>query len=250
MPLLTLQTSLHAVGALGDLVHAATMDATGLKKLGIGPDIIAVGTSGAIVLCVARFEQFLKDIAEKSLSRYELANPAIKRSQLDVDLQLTILFHNIQAARRQRDHGVRRSDEDIRQSMEDVAARVEREAIWGDHAIDTQSNPGPETITQILKLLGVAEVWPTLEGEFTPRWQAAISVRPELKSIPRANDELRSVMGWRHIFAHTGGTLPIGSREIRETIAFIEVLAATIEAVLQRAADERIVSLGSVPAPW
>ena len=250
MDLSAFLSSLRSVRELGSIVQIATKDVRQLKSLGIGVDIVPTATSAAIVLCVARFEDYLKGAAEKFLEMYVRAQPQISRSQLHLDLQLAIVHKNITSATQKTRHGVIRSQHDIKRNIEDVARKVLADQIWGDDAISTHSNPGPETVKEILKLLGISNPWASLEAEFAPRWLVHQGNEPQHKSIPSASRELGSILGWRNICAHSSGVLPIGSREVWETIAFFEVLSASIDALLQRESTDRITGLQSSPALW
>lgn len=242
--------SLRPVRELGTVAQIAAQDARILNRIGIGVDILPTATSGAIVLCVARFEDYLKGAAEKFLDMYKRAQPQILRSHLDADLQLAIIHKNISSATQKNRHGTARLPGEIKRNVEDVARKILADEIWGDDAISTQSNPGPETVKEILKLLGIANPWAALEADFSQRWAAHLGNDPTHKSIPSASNELGSILGWRNICAHSSGTLPIGAQQVYETIAFFEVLATSIDSILRDASITRITSLSSTPAQW
>ncbi|MGO4860025.1 HEPN domain-containing protein [Arthrobacter sp. 2MCAF14] len=250
MELAAFHGSLQAAKELGAVVQIGSMDVKKLKSFGLGVDILSAATSGAIVLCVARFEEFLKGAAERTLQMYARAQPPIARSQLDIELQVMIMRRNIAAAVQKTVHGVERRLVDIQHDVQDVARRITNDVIWGDHAIDTQSNPSPKTVADIFTLLGIPGCWNKIEQEFAPLWAAHLLLDPNHKSIPSANKELDSILSWRNICAHTSQAPPIGAREISETIAFLEALSLAIDSLLKNAVSDRISALNSTPAAW
>lgn len=250
MDLAAFHRSLQAAKELGAVVEIASMDIRKLKSFGLSVDILSAATSGAIVLCVARFEEYLKGAAERALQMYSRATPPVQRSQLDIELQVMIMRRNISAAVQKTLHGNERRLSDIKRDVQDVARRITNDVIWGDHAIDTQSNPGSKTVSDILGLLGVKQCWQKLEQEFATLWAAHLVLEPNHKSVPSPSSELDSILSWRNICAHTSQAPPIGYREISETIAFLEALSTSIDNLLEKTVGAHISDLKSVPAPW
>lgn len=250
MELGSFHSSLQAAKELGSIVAVAAVDIGKINSLGISVQILQAATSGAIVLCVARFEEFIKGAAERSLEMYSKASPPILRSQLDSDLQIKIIRKNVSAAVQGTIHGAARTPIEIRQSIHDVAQRITGDAIWGDHAIETHSNPNAETVAEIFKLLGVTPPWIKIQQAFDPLWAAHRQSEPGHKSVPSACKELDSILRWRNICAHSSQSPMIGPTEVFETIAFFESLSSAIDSVLQQEITARIQGLNSTPAAW
>lgn len=249
-PLSEYRASLASVDPIIDLVRLGTLNRRALRDLGLDVALVEAAAAGCIVLMVGAFEQYLKDIGNKALDHYQLARPLVRRSQLPEKLQVAILSANLTAASQARRFGVKRSDADRIRDLDAVANRVADDEVWGEHAIDTQSNPSPDTIREILDLCGVDSVWPRLNKEFQLRWNVARAHDASLKSIPSPENELRSILTWRNMIAHTS-TLPnVGFQQLTESSYFFRAVAESIDVVLARHTYGQVRSRGSAPAPW
>lgn len=206
--------------------------------------------AGSILLGVARFEEFIKSSADHYLSAFKHAVPPIQRSALNKKLQTQILTKNLMAATKSKSHGVTRTDDEILQDLSTIANKISSDAIWGDHAIDTKSNPGPETVKDILSLLGIPGPWDLIETEFLNIWASEQTLDPSLQNIPHPKSYLETVLLWRNQCAHTGQSPPIGPAEIWNMINFLECLSTAIDRVLKTHHFDSVNELGSVPAPW
>lgn len=250
MDLAEFHTSLQAPQALGNTLSIASTDPRDLMKLGIGPEIIEAARAGAVVLSIARFENYIKDIAGHFLDAYSRATPAITLSQLDVDLQLKLIKRNFSAASREKEYGAPIDKAVVIQSIQGHITRVVNDEVWAGEAIDTRSNPNAETVQEIFGLLGIPRAWESINQEFLPRWAQHQLNYPLHKSIPSPKNELTNIIGWRNICAHTGQSLQIGAREVEETLAYLTILSAALDKVLEDASNSSIRTLGSTPAPW
>ena len=105
-------------------------------------------------------------------------SPAVRRSDSS-----TIVRTNLMAASREKVHGTRRTTPERLRGLTQVAQRVVADEVWGADAIDTASNPGPETVREILSLLGVGSPWKVIETQFASRWLKRQAVTPGLKSV-------------------------------------------------------------------
>jgi hypothetical protein len=250
MALQDFEQSLQDLSALIELVRIGTIDSKKLRSIGVDVALIPAATSGVIVLVVGRFEEFLKEEAERALAQYSKANPPVSRSQLSLELQLAIVRANLTGATRELVHGQRRPVSDRIRDLQAIASRVVNDEIWGNDAIDTASNPGPETVKSILKLLGLENPWDKIEANFIPNWISRQGKTPGLKAIPSAKAELESVLGWRNTVAHSRSTLPIGPSELDTCIAFLRELAKSIDEVVRDITDQIVMAASSIPGNW
>lgn len=245
------EQSLAAPRALGKTLERASRDPRSIISLGIGLEIIDAARSGSILLSVARFENFLKDVATKYLSSFARATPPVPLSRLDANLQLKLIKQNFKVVAQERLYGVLLNSEGVVTSIKSFMDRiVNADEVWAGEAIDTHSNPGSETVQKILALLGVAQPWSVLEVEFQIRWGLHQASNPEAKEIPAPRDELNNIIRWRNVCAHTGQTLSIGASEVKNSIDFLSVLSASLDAVLKNHSDAVLAQMGSVPSEW
>lgn len=250
MPLKDYQRSLKEIDPLIEMVRVGVTAPAALKGAGLDVGVIPAATSSAVVLMVGRFEEFLKQIAEHALAQYPSASPPLSRSALELDLQIQIVRANLIAATKVRVHGVSRAPMDQLSEMHKVSARVTGDDVWGDNAISTESNPSPETVTSILKMIGLPSPWKVIKTEFAKAWSRAQSLDRTLKAIPDPSAELRSILVWRNTVAHSANSLPIGVPELVAASAFFGALASSINAVTRRRTQALVRTAGSAPARW
>jgi len=241
--------SLNEVRPLIELIDKASLNSNVLTANGFDAALLGPATAGAIVLLVGRFEQFLKDVGSAALDHYARAVPVVLRSQLPLKLQLRILTGNLTAAASKSRHGVSRVDRDRIRAIDQAANKAVNDRIWADDVIDTYSNPSPDTVKEILELLGLSDPWSLLEAEFQALWVPA-QARQGLKNVPSAHSELKSILVWRNAVAHSNSGLPIGAQQLIETATYLECLGLAIDEVLQSHTNAAIARLGSAPGAW
>ncbi|WP_411731737.1 HEPN domain-containing protein [Paeniglutamicibacter sp.] len=244
------RSSLQACRDLAEVLEVSLTNVSILQSMNVGPDIRTAAIAGSVLLSVARFEEFIKSRADHYLKSFSKASPPITRSSLDKKLQTQILVKNLTAAGRSKNHGVERTEDEILQELHNIAGKISSDTIWGDHAIETKSNPGPETVRDILSLLGISGAWTYIDTEFSSLWDTEKALEPSLKSIVHPKDELETILLWRNQCAHTGQSPTIGPAEIRNMILFLECLSSAIDKILSTHHSNRVSGLGSVPAPW
>ncbi|MFD0735053.1 HEPN domain-containing protein [Planotetraspora mira] len=206
--------------------------------------------SAAIVLLCARFEEFLRDAISYALDQYSKSSPPIQLTDLPENVQLHIVQQNMSAALQGRRHGVERSttvrlSESLRMAHHYVAKR-----IWSDYAIDTGGNPGPDTVSGLLKLVGVNDVWNRINQDFSQNYTAPQIPGLTRRVIGNPQRELRRIVDVRNSVAHSGAHVPVSSAEVRLDVSFVEHLSGAIYDILQAEADAQCNRLGRTPAPW
>lgn len=251
MPLAAFELGVSGLDPLVSVVRLGSASPLKLTSAGIDLGIIETASGSTIVLLVARFEQFLKDIGLKALDRFALATPPVRRTDLDTKIQLTILSRNVNAALQKSRHGTARAETQRLADLQSVASNILKDEIWGGHAIETHSNPGTETVRELLSLLSISNPWVKLEEKFRGGWSATRLANPKLKAIPSAAAELTNIIGWRNIVAHTN-SIPAGLRatELDDSQAFLLDLARAIDSVVSSHVARSIRGLKSRPATW
>lgn len=249
MPLRAFQQSIQEVRPIVALCQELSDRSAALSYTSVSLATMPSYISSGIVLLVARFEQFLKDAGRFAADQYGRATPAVRRSQLSDELQLAIIKSNMQAAMREKEHGVPRGIPVRIQHIHDVASRIAADRVWGDDVIETSGNPDSTTVKSILSLLGVGQPWDRLESEFRVHWsqREAVSL---IKSVPSARRELDSIVTWRHSVAHTSSLLPVSSGEFSDAVSFFMDLSTSIYDVLSSVTDAKISTCGCQPSAW
>ena len=250
MPLQSFDSDMAAVQPLVDLVRLGTVNQKSLHSIGLSANIISSAAAGCVVLMVGRFEQFLKNIGNKGLDQYGLATPPVPRSALPVGVQVSILTANLQAAARKTRYGAPRTELTRIQDLDDVANKIANNEVWGDHAIDTHSNPNTQTVKDVLGVVGIPQPWVAIESSFAQSWATALAGNASLKNIPHAGNELESILTWRNTIAHTNGAPNVGFAELNNASFFFRALASSIDEVASDHVHGIINSPGSTPSAW
>ena len=146
MPIQGLIDSIDELRPLVDLIRVGTTDAKKLTAATLDIALLSPAMGGAIVLLVSRFEKYLKDTGNAALDHFANAIPPVPRSALPPELQVKILSQNLLAATRKSMYGRDRPDADRLRDIALVSARVVSDDVWGDHAVETHSNPNSETV--------------------------------------------------------------------------------------------------------
>ncbi|WP_181448872.1 HEPN domain-containing protein [Nonomuraea aridisoli] len=206
--------------------------------------------SGAVVLLCARFEEFLRDVVTYALDQYASSSPQILLSELPEELQLHIVQQNINVALQNKRHGVSR-DNSVRLAETLMIARhYVADRIWSDHAIDTGGNPGPDTVKDLLRLVGIKDPWKRINQEFSSTFAA-----PEIPGLPgrvirSPREELARIVRARNSIAHSGAGVSLSSAEVRLDMHFLMHLSGIIYDQLRSEVTAYAISLGRTPAPW
>lgn len=244
-----LKQALQDMSPLVDLVQRATTNDAGFTYSGLDVTVVPPTVAGSIVLLVARFEEYLKEVVDQAFGQYASAQPPVLRTHLVEQVQLRIVSENFKTASRENIHGQQRSMRDRLNSIEAVAHKIVAGEIWGDDAVQTSGNPNSDTVKNLVKMLGIEPPWQRIDVAFQTIWQTRLQTERR-KIVPRAADELDSVLVWRNSVAHSSSSLPLGYQELDDARAFVHDLSAAIDQVVQSETDARIAACGSAPATW
>lgn len=232
------------------VVRAASTGSAAFTYADIDIGVIKPCTSAVVLLLSARFEEYLRSAIESAIAQFTTASPPVNRTALSAELQLRILTSNIKSATQESVHGVRRDAAARIAAVTQVASRIVNYEIWGDDAIDTAGNPGRATVSNLLAMIGIQSAWVAIEAAFAINWRQRRIIDSALKQIPRAADELDTLMNWRNACAHTSAMLPLGERDLLDAVAYVGCLAETIDGIICREIDLMIVGCGSRPSSW
>ncbi|MFG3516661.1 HEPN domain-containing protein [Streptomyces bobili] len=206
--------------------------------------------SGAIVLLCARFEEFLRDVITYSLDQHGQASPPLTLTDLPQTLQVHIVQQNMTAALQRVRYGSERPDhvrlsESLTMAKHYVAGR-----IWSDYAIDTGGNPGVETVTSLMKLIGVEAPWQKIGQEFSTTYIAPAIPGTARRAAVKPQDELKQILQSRNTVAHSGSHLTISTADVRFYVDFTAQLSGWIYSVVQQHVEDLAKSKGRIPATW
>ncbi|QIB44576.1 HEPN domain-containing protein [Streptomyces aureoverticillatus] len=249
MPTRKFSEQLNDVEGLLNLAEAMTLRHPAFSYLPERPAPSPL-LAGAVVLLCARFEEFIKDVVTYALEQHGNATPALLLWDLPEQLQVFLLSRNVTAALQSKRFGRTR---DPAQRINDglAAARgIVEGRVNAEFAIETGGNPGPDTVSELMKLVGVDKPWQRVSENFGSNYIAP-SV-PTLSGIAVGNiqERLRELINLRNVIAHSGARIPSSPAEIRFDVHFTRQLANSIYEVLKTHVEDFARSIGRTPAIW
>ncbi|MFJ9687313.1 HEPN domain-containing protein [Streptomyces bacillaris] len=206
--------------------------------------------AGAVVLLCARFEEFVKDVVTYALEQHQEASPNLILWDLPEQLQVLLISKNMTAALQGKRFGRPRNPADrIRDGLA-AAQDIVQGRISAGRAIETGGNPGPDTVADLMKLVGVAKPWAEITKSFDADYEDPIN--PDLAGIAVGDlqERLRELVGLRNVVAHSGTRIPSSPAEIRFDVHFTRHLASAIYHVLKEHVDAYVRSVGRIPGVW
>lgn len=249
MALAAFESDMDELELLVGLVRVGSQNRRRLEASGVDVGVVALAAASCVVLACGRFEQFVKDVANKSLDQYGVAVPPVPRSALSDSIQVRILSENIRAAIRGKIYGIPVPHPTRIASIDRVSNLIADDAVWGDDAINTNSNPNSETVRSVLEFLSGENPWPSLEAGFEARWTTVRSASM-VKEVPSCRNELDNIIRWRNSIAHTNNAANLGVVELDDMLQFFRSLGATLDEYVENSTATKIVDAGSVPKPW
>jgi hypothetical protein len=191
-------------------------------SLGVAPSMLPVASSlssALVVLLCGRFENFLKAVMKSFIEEVNVSY--VPFSALPINLRLShfrhgakVLQESVPAARESNDFSY----------LLDLSGRLASvaegrfEAAW-EAFTNTNANPGPDTIRDLMKNIGLLEFWPKLKARTSTHGDLSLA--------------LGSFIAIRNECAHTGGsTSPLTPVDIIDYADMIEALSENLVALV------------------
>ncbi|MFF7099991.1 HEPN domain-containing protein [Streptomyces nigra] len=249
MPTQKFSTQLNDVEDLLNLAESITLRHPAFSYLPDRPTPSPI-LAGAVVLLCARFEEFIKDVVAYALERHGDATPTLMLWDLPEQLQLLLISKNMTAALQAKRFGKPRDSADRISDGLSAAKGIIAGKIHAGHAIETGGNPGPDTVSELMKLVGVEKPWPQISKYFEAHYNPPTS--PELTgmAVGSLQERLRELINLRNVVAHSGARIPPSPAEIRFNVYFTRYLAEAIYEVLKEHVEAYARSMGRVPGAW
>jgi len=242
-------TQLKDVTDLLTLAESITLRHPAFSYLSDRPNPAPI-TAGAVVLLCARFEEFLKDVIAYALERHGEADPALTLWNLPESLQILLLSKNMTAALqakrfgRPRSHAERIND-GLTAAQDIIAGRINAEL-----AIETGGNPGPDTVSELMKLVGIEKPWSHIEKQFEVNYVSPVDPMLAGIALGGLQERLGALIGLRNEVAHSGTQISSSPAEIRFNVHFARHLANAIYDVLKKHVEDYARSIGRTPGIW
>ncbi|MEU4465272.1 HEPN domain-containing protein [Streptomyces sp. NPDC024017] len=249
MALNKFRAQLVDVEGMLDLVESITLGDPSLSYLRHRLDPSPL-LAGAVVLLCARFEEFLKEIIAYALERHSLCDPPMTLWDLPENVQVHLISKSLNAALQGIRHGEPRTPSQRITEGVEAAKHVVGGNIKAEHAIETGGNPGPKTVAELMKLVGVDNAWKRITEHFDASYTAPTLPTISTIAVGKLEDRLGQIMRLRNIVAHSGANIPSSPAEIRFNVAFLSQLSTSIYEVLKDHVQQYARSLGRQPAAW
>jgi hypothetical protein len=187
---------------------------------------------GAIVLMVAAWERFVKQLIEEELAPFA-TNPArVRFSDLPQKMQIHSAFHSLKYAldgpRFQQKPEFDRLP-DIRQAAQNfIQGMIDPQSFS-----DIGSNPNPRAIKGMFLRIGINDIFDYIQVDFEREWDHPASSRV-------IKDKLDGILNRRHSVAHKADTLDISREDLQEDIRFMKILAIVVDRKVRLYIEELI----------
>lgn len=193
-----------------------------LISLGIQPTqlpVVSSLSSGLVVLLCGRFENFLKSVMRSFIEEINASYTPFSR--LPINLRMTHFRHGAKVLQDSvptaRESGDSTGLFDLARRLASVSSEP-FEAAW-EAFTNTHSNPGPDTIKELMKNVGVTDLWDLIKTKTASHGDLRFA--------------LATFIEIRNECAHTGATAsPLSPVDIVEYADKIEALSEALAATL------------------
>lgn len=173
---------------------------------------------GAVVLIVAAFENFLKELIEERLYIFTLVPLQFNVNNLPEEM----IYHNLNQTLERSLKGpfpinYKRSDKILgyRQASKVVIQETINLEVFSSLA---KNNPNSKKVKELFKSLGIIDIFDTIKPKFDTKWGG-----PTAHTF--ISDTLDSIIQRRHEVAHTAKVLNVSRLDLHESVRFIQILA-------------------------
>jgi hypothetical protein len=178
------------------------------------------GLRGAVcVLAVAAFERFVRDVALENARRLPLHIPASEMHKLPAKMRETNVFGSL-------DHAMKgppsRKKLDRLPNILTACEQLSQGKVFPERLVNMPSNPNAKNVRELLKPLGVDDVFGDRHVQFVAKWGTP---------VPQTfmTDKLDEIVDRRHGIAHTGRAEGVARSALAETTRFLGTLGELVE---------------------
>jgi hypothetical protein len=223
------------------LREVTMLDASYDNELGITkPEFLSLVESlrqSLAILPVAFFEDFLRTIVEQFADRLNSITPRVKWTDLPLPLRKAHIFDTPLSIRKKPSDGDDDSYQmkcllDINEILSKIISPIttpDSYTIVIDSLTNTNSNPDSETVKEMLKRIGITNVFQ--DTEFVNEWKAFDRIYDSGENIKR---KLNEIVQLRHSVAHGRAAAGLSRSDLELNISFLEYLTATLQNVILR----------------
>lgn len=182
---------------------------------------------GSLVLMVAAFEFFLRNLFEDSISDINTIPVSIDFHKLPDQLKITTVFNGLNRALKGPLFDETPPKVDRINDIMEACKLLISEQINPMTFSETGSNPDGNTVKKKFKEVGLNDIFEIIKPNFEAKWKSPVA-QDFIKS------KLDEIVRTRHVVAHTVDTLKISRKSQNESFRFLKILAKLLEKELQK----------------
>lgn len=176
---------------------------------------------GAIVLMVAAWERFVKQLIEDELAALATYPPKVKFSDLPEKMQTHSIFQSLDQALKgpkfQRNEKIDRIP-DIERAAKNILMGIIDPRAFSEIG----SNPKPKVVKEMFSHIGIENIFAFIRSDFEKEWRHPASEKFIM-------EKLNGILNLRHAVAHKADTLNISRKDLKDHIRFMKILAKVID---------------------
>lgn len=177
---------------------------------------------GAAVLMVASFEQFLKELVSECLDLIQ-SNGKVNYDLLPERIRIQNTYGLLEPAMKGVGRAQRNSTKGDRLSdIITACLAIGGKKLQSTAFIETGSNPNKRRVVEMMKHLDIVDVFTAIRPRFEREWGSHVSTT----FIP---DKLDEIVSRRNEVAHTGQSLTISRKDLRDSLKYLRVLGKVLD---------------------
>lgn len=180
----------------------------------------------AIVLMVASFEYFLRQVMEERLTELATPHSKVQFNKLPDKMQVCSIFNTLERA--MKGEPFKEPTQKINR-LTDIELACKIVVLKNVHPPafnDSGSNPSPDTVSNMFSNVGLSDIFTKIKPKFDIKWGKATA-------HTFIRDKLQALVGSRHIVAHTANVLNISRSDLKEYKKFISICAYLLDLELE-----------------
>jgi hypothetical protein len=181
---------------------------------------------GAIVLMVAGFENFLREVIEENLSELTALPLRVDFNNLPDKIKVTSIFSSLENALKGPKFEVAPPKIDRLPTIDQVCRNIIAGIIDPSAFSSTGGNPNSKTVKSMFDNVGFNDIFTKITAKFIRRWG-----KQEAHSF--ISDKLNEIVNHRHLVAHTASALNLGRAQLKESVKFLKILATVLDSELK-----------------
>ena len=182
---------------------------------------------GSVVLMVAAFENYLKESIGEVLNRLNTASPPCQFTKLPIALQAQAVYTGLESAMKAKSWDPVKDRIRRLPGVLVAVRRIHAGELMADAVANTAGNPSSDQVKAIFKLIDYPAVFPNSKSAFDKAWGT-----PTATTF--LEDTLNTIVGRRHVVAHTASILSTSRWDLTEWHRFLNVFVTVLDAILER----------------